>query len=133
LVINDLRRSELRKPLTINDLRIKKRFDFGGGIGYCISMIDYKAVTDGLINEDTCGQGSVYATFDQLVALFGEPFGSSADGKVQAMWQVKFGDGTIATIYDYKEYDTAVEDVTCWSVGGHSERAEKLVEAILRR
>jgi hypothetical protein len=23
--------------------------------------------------------------------------------------------------------------VTCWSVGGHSERAEELVEAILRR
>jgi len=112
---------------------MKKRFDFGGAMGYCIGMIDYKAVTDELINEDTCRQGSVYATFDRLVSLFGEPFGSSGDGKVQAMWQVKFSDGTIATIYDYKEYDTAVEDVTCWSVGGHSERAEELVEAILRR
>ena len=131
--INDLRRSELRKALTINDLRLKKGFDFGGRLSYLVGMINYKAVTSELINDGTCGQGSVYATFDQLVSLLGKPFGSSADGKVQALWQVKFSDGTIATIYDYKEYDTAVEDMTCWSVGGHSERAEELVESILSR
>ena len=133
LTLKDLRRSEVCKSLSMRYLRRKKEVDFGGGMGYCIGMIDYKAVTSELINDGTCNQGSVYATFDQLVSLLGKPFGSSADGKVQALWQVQFGDGTIATIYDYKEYDTALEDVTCWSVGGHSERAEELVKVILSR
>jgi hypothetical protein len=35
-------------------------------------------------------------------------------------WIVKFPDGTYATIYDYKQYDVATEDINYWSIGGNT-------------
>lgn len=70
----------------------------------------------------TCLQGTINTSYDRLVELFGEPTQLEADGKVQVEWAMKFTDGTLATIYDWKEEKTAL-DVTEWHVGGHTEHA----------
>ena len=77
-------------------------------------------------NFDVCGtclQGTINTSYDRLVELFGEPTrGESGDGKVQVEWAVKFNDGTLATIYDWKEDKTA-SAVTEWHVGGYTQHA----------
>ena len=52
----------------------------------------------------------------------------SADDKVQLEWGIKFPDGTLATIYDYKQYGVDPDDIDYWSIGGHSELAEYYVK-----
>ena len=70
----------------------------------------------------TCLQGTINTSYDRLVDLFGEPTQLEADGKVQVEWAIKFTDGTLATIYDWKEEKT-VSAVTEWHVGGHTQHA----------
>jgi len=61
----------------------------------------------------------ITATYAELVAVFGEPEGPSGDGKVQAEWIFVDPAGDVVTVYDWKEYDTPVDRVTEWHVGGH--------------
>ena len=56
-------------------------------------------------------------SYARLVAAFGEPTTFGDGDKVQAEWVLRFSDGTLATIYDYKEI-VRVEQVTDWHVGG---------------
>lgn len=57
--------------------------------------------------------------YRQLVTAFGEPtVGESDDGKTRVEWWLRFDDGEIATVYDYKAYDVPVVDLTHWHVGG---------------
>jgi hypothetical protein len=77
----------------------------------------------------TSYQGEFEATYDELVELFGAPINgpdSSLDDKVTCNWGIKFADGTIATIYDWKESSTP-RGVYSWHVGGTSPRATQLV------
>ena len=57
--------------------------------------------------------------------VFGPPTWDqgSADDKVQLEWVVKFPDGTMGTIYDYKQYDVEPEDIDYWSIGGRTNLA----------
>jgi hypothetical protein len=74
-------------------------------------------------NADANGtylQGYLSATFDELVAVFGESQGSG-DKNTQE-WSLRFEDGTVATIYDWKEYQTPVYTYD-WHVGGASPQA----------
>ena len=71
--------------------------------------------------------GMTVAHYNVLVATFGEPMESDDYPKVQAEWHVKFDDGTIATIYDWKVYPNKPELIFRWHVGGHSVRALELV------
>ena len=52
--------------------------------------------------------------------IFGPPTWDqgSGDNKVQVEWVIKFPDGTIGTIYDYKQYNIDPEDIDHWSIGG---------------
>ena len=52
--------------------------------------------------------------------IFGPPTWEegSSDGKVQVEWVIKFPDGTIGTVYDYKQYNIDPDDVDHWSIGG---------------
>ena len=67
-------------------------------------------------------QGELYdTTYDEIKSRFGPlSYFESGDGKVQGEWDIKFDNGVRATIYDYKQYDLELEDVTDWSVGGNS-------------
>ena len=51
--------------------------------------------------------------------------------KTLAEWVIKGNDGTIATIYDYKNYGMRKEQISNWHIGGKSEKAVKLIAEIL--
>ena len=67
---------------------------------------------------------------DDIEKVFGPPVYDepSPDGKVQMEWVIEFPDGTVATIYDYKQYDVATEDIDYWSIGGHKPLAAYYVK-----
>ena len=67
---------------------------------------------------------------DDIEKVFGSPVYDepSPDGKVQMEWIIEFPDGTTATIYDYKQYDVATEDIDYWSIGGHKPLAAYYVK-----
>jgi hypothetical protein len=74
---------------------------------------------------DPCGtslMGYMNATYYDLVTVFGEPnYGpnDSMDDKVTCEWNLTFEDGTVATIYDYKEGSTPFYNYD-WHIGGHN-------------
>lgn len=83
-------------------------------------------------------QGHITATHKELCAIFGQPH--DGDGyKVDAEWDVRFGDGTVATIYNWKdgpnyngEGGTPVEQITDWHVGGLDRKAFEHIEVTLQ-
>jgi len=74
-------------------------------------------------------QGYVKTTYDKLVEVFGEP-NCYAGGKTTCEWNLKFADGTIASIYDYKESETPKYEYD-WHVGGFNQYAVKRVKELL--
>jgi hypothetical protein len=77
----------------------------------------------------TCLQGSVPAYYHELVEVFGEPEGGG--DKTTVEWCLQFEDGTVATIYDWKEYQTPM-GLYHWHIGGHNKRAVHAVISTLR-
>lgn len=82
-------------------------------------------------------QGETTATYKELTSLFGKPH--DGDGyKVDAEWRIKFEDGTLATIYNWKdgknycgEDGTPTEQITEWHIGGTSRAAVDRVQITL--
>jgi hypothetical protein len=75
--------------------------------------------------------GYVETTFDELVKTFGEPHHTeSDDGKITAEWGLEFPDGTIATIYDWKEEETPLGKYD-WHIGGRTDYAVVFVKLAL--
>jgi len=83
-------------------------------------------------------QGNVGATYQEMVEVFGEPtrfeWSDESDNKVDAQWAIKFEDGTVATIYNYKNglnylgaEGKRLSEISMWNVGGYDERAVTLV------
>lgn len=72
-------------------------------------------------------------SYHKLVETFGQPFGG--DGyKIDVEWAVKFSDGTVATIYNWKngpnycgEDGIDPKYIRTWNVGGHGPKAWQLV------
>jgi hypothetical protein len=85
----------------------------------------------------TCKQGDVTATHAELVSLFGPP--AKGDGnKTDAEWTVRFEDGVIATIYNWKNGanycgngGTPVEQIKDWTVGGQVKQAADRISIAL--
>ena len=82
-------------------------------------------------------QGYIHADYMDMVNLFGEP-GAGDEYKIDAEWALEFQDGTIATIYNYKDginYNgpegTPTAEITEWHIGGKSQRAVELVTQLL--
>lgn len=69
-------------------------------------------------------QGYMPAYLHQLIEVFGEP--EYGGDKTTVEWALEFEDGTVATIYDWKEYDTPTH-LYHWHIGGESKRAVSLV------
>lgn len=86
-----------------------------------------------LINTNmTHLQGHITCTYAQLVSTFGEPMKDGFDDyKSDAEWLVQYEDGTVATIYNWKnginycgsEDGIPTQDITDWHIGGKSEKA----------
>ena len=64
--------------------------------------------------------GHITTTYAQLVEKFGEP--ESGGDKTTVEWCLDFEDGTVATIYDWKEYDTPMGEYR-WHIGGKTSEA----------
>ena len=77
----------------------------------------------------TCLRGYVRTTYSNLLKAFGSPNIGRGD-KTTAEWGLKFEDGTVATIYDWKEPLTPTEEYF-WHVGGFNNRAVHRVCAVL--
>lgn len=84
-------------------------------------------------------QGVFQASYDELVKVFGEPGNNFDDYKSDASWIVKFEDGTVADIYNWKdghnyngEFGEDVENIDEWHVGGTSRHAFELVVKTVR-
>jgi len=84
------------------------------------------------------GIGVVEASYNMIKTAFGNPCGSD-DYKVQVEWAIQFEDGTIATIYDWKQGDlyngegngTHFSKVEEWHIGGFNDKAELRVLEVL--
>lgn len=77
----------------------------------------------------TCLQGYISATYQQLVAVFGEPdyTDPSGDGKVNTEWEMYTEEYGPVTIYDWKDYDGGARsrsgEVYEWHIGGKQKSA----------
>jgi len=74
-------------------------------------------------------QGHITCSYNTLCEVFGDPTGG--DGyKTRAEWEGKTSDGTVFTIYDWKESQPIV-DVTQWHIGGRDDDAVRVVSEIV--
>jgi len=85
----------------------------------------------------TSYQGEIDIDFATLKEKFGEP-SNGDEYKVDAEWSLEFEDGTIATIYNYKdgknyngESGTPTEEIREWHIGGKNMKSVSLVIQIL--
>ena len=74
--------------------------------------------------------GEVNTTYARLVEVFGEPLSGSGDGKVNSEWIIKFANGEVATIYDWKEPVTPTDDYN-WHIGGNKRWVVAQVAALV--
>jgi hypothetical protein len=75
-------------------------------------------------------QGYINATYDQLVARFGQP--DEGGDKTTVEWVLAFADGTIATIYDWKVDETPT-DMYNWHIGGKNKTAVTRVTSTFKQ
>ena len=85
-------------------------------------------------------RGYIKASYDQLVKAFGEPHDPDGDNyKTDVEWAFEFADGTIATLYNWKNGKNylgeaeglELNDIYEWNVGGNSDKAvAKLLEKL---
>jgi hypothetical protein len=88
-----------------------------------------KFTTEADVNG-TSLQGYMQAYYHQLVVVFGEPEGGG--DKTTVEWCLSFEDGTVATIYDWKEYDTPT-GLYRWHIGGRSPKAVDRVKRAFKQ
>jgi len=93
--------------------------------------------------EDTGGtylQGHIDTTYENIVSVLGKQHHHGDDYKTDAEWNIKFEDGTIATLYNWKNglnycgsKGLPLEDITKWNIGGHNPRAVALLIDLLNK
>lgn len=98
----------------------------------------YITHNDHEINKEEVGlEGTITAGYGLLCNLFGQPHASDKY-KSDAAWDIEFEDGTVATIYNWKNgknycgsdgYDT--QKITSWHVGGHTKDAYIRVNSVI--
>jgi hypothetical protein len=88
-------------------------------------------------SDSTHYQGKVDVSYGLLCILFGQPFSGDAY-KVDAEWVIEFEDGTIATIYNYKNGinylgvdGTPTTQISSWHIGGFVVRAAELIHQLV--
>jgi hypothetical protein len=79
--------------------------------------------------NNTCLQGYIRTTYDELVNIFGLPTEYKGD-KLNVQWAILFSNGVVATIYDWK-MSAAPLGVYDWHIGGKSKEAIDCVKDAL--
>ncbi len=104
-----------------------------------IASIGFESGDFGDIINFSCLQGKVYTTYADLVGCFGEPQGAFDDYKQTCCWDIKFADGVVATIYDWKTgMSTPPQEPYNWHIGGFSgtgvvSRVQECLDAYLQK
>ena len=84
-------------------------------------------------------QGYIKASYEQLLQTFGAPNPNLCDNyKTDVEWAFKFADGTVATLYNWKngknyngDEGLELNDIYEWNVGGFNEKAvSRLLEKL---
>lgn len=90
-------------------------------------------------SNGTYFQGEIEASYAHLCELFGNPTNGD-EYKTDAEWEVEFEDGTVATIYNWKDGKNyngpegmETEDITNWHIGGHDKKAVERVREIMSK
>lgn len=90
------------------------------------------------INQDinisgTSLQGYFTATYNEVVAKFGKP--DQGYDKTTVEWFIKFEDGTVATIYDWKSESPAhyPDEPYEWHIGGFKGKAKEYIQALMAK
>lgn len=100
--------------------------------------MNYKTHNDEPISIDgTHLVGYIKANYIDLCSLFGAP--TESDGyKVDAEWQIKFTDGYVATIYNWKdgpnylgEQGMPVHLINEWHIGSHDDTPVDRIKALI--
>ena len=83
-------------------------------------------------------QGYVQVTYRELTDVFGRPHSDGDGYKVDAEWMIKFPDGEVATIYNWKngpnycgDEGIPTRDITTWHIGGNKREVTKRVAELL--
>ena len=96
--------------------------------------------TNNIDPTGTSLQGYLRVSYADLVKKLGEPTENFDDFKSDAAWYIRWNDGVIATIYNWKNGKNycgpeglTVEAITLWNVGGLTssdgvDRLQKLFE-----
>ena len=109
-------------------------------------LLEMNAYIDGVTHEEsfendrdisvhgTSYKGDVEVYYSDLVNTFGEPtFGPGDDlDKVTCEWNLRFDDGTVATIYDWKMPETPM-GLYKWHIGGRDYKAVNKVRGVLQK
>jgi hypothetical protein len=85
---------------------------------------------DVLDTNGTSLQGYMTTTRRELTETFGEPLSYGEGDKVTIEWCLRFEDGTIATIYDWKRYEAgepAMDEIFEYNIGGNNSNAVNAV------
>lgn len=82
--------------------------------------------------------GVIKASFNELVAAFGDNYFDDGPYKVSAQWSLEFEESGICfSIYDWKEYDNYPvdnpDDVYEWHIGTKDERLTHVVVNTLKK
>lgn len=90
--------------------------------------MNYQRQTSNVISGSSL-QGYVDASYEELVSAFGDPEIMAYEYKINHLWVISF-EGTIATIYDYKE-DLETGSTERWHIGGYVAGVSDLVRQAL--
>tara|TARA_R110000787_G_scaffold272547_1_gene380018 strand:- start:10 stop:306 length:297 start_codon:yes stop_codon:yes gene_type:complete len=89
--------------------------------------------------DGTSLQGYIKASYEQLLRAFGPPNPDLCDNyKIDVEWAFEFADGTVATLYNWKngknycgDEGLELNDIYEWNVGGKNEKAvSRLLEKL---
>ena len=93
---------------------------------------------DGFFTSGTHLQGHITCNYEDIVKAFGQP--NESDGyKSDAGWDIKWNDGTLSTIYNWKNGNnynsdgTRTESIVEWNVGGKEIKALHYVLRQIKR
>jgi len=75
-------------------------------------------------------KGYLTATHDELISKLGQPNGNPGDGKVRSLWNILLDDEVYVSIYDWKQYEKKVEDVTEWNIVFKQQDTKKVTNFI---
>ena len=99
---------------------------------------EYKTHNDDsdIDDNDTSLMGYMDVSYDRLVELFGEP--CDGDGyKTDAEWSIEFDDGTVATIYNWKNGPNYrggygdIKKIKEWNIGGKNHKAVDKIHKLM--